>query len=162
MKKALNVIELIIKYHPLGIQILEGKYPPPCVEEWDEILNMKDTHATITSVKKNPNSDRFLNMIIRAEGIEENLKICGGWNGINEAVNTIKNKYGELWQEFKDFCDIVYTSTKCRSIYKGLSPSEYVAQKYGVTPKTLRSRKNFILEQIIKTAIAQNADKVNR
>ena len=106
-KVAVRTLELLLKYHPCGLGVILGTYPPPDVEAWDELLSLSRPSAEQIRVGGSPVNDKMLLRVARADEMDCVVREMGGWGNIKAAAEAVRLEYPVWWLHFVRYVDRV-------------------------------------------------------
>lgn len=150
---AVRALELVLKYHPCGLAVLLGSYPPPDAETWDEILSMDRPSSDPVYVSGGSRESRILACVAAADDMEGIIKSMGGWHNVNQCAQALRMEQSTLWNHFVAHLDRVEGSRSTRCGEGDQSPREKLAAELGITPKTLTIHRYTVLRLIARKAM---------
>lgn len=106
-KAAVRLLELLLKFHPCGLAVILGTYPPPDAETWDELLALSRPASEDVHVSGGSTRDRMLMCVARADEMDSVVRDMGGWNNIKAAAEAVRVEYPEWWLHFVRYVDRV-------------------------------------------------------
>lgn len=150
-KQLSSFIEQILR-HEDGLAILLGTVPPPIAADLCELKKgpASDPGVRIDGGAKTPYAEAVL---LSTEKEFRILKAVGGWQRINRAMQEYKNTYPQGWSLFEEHVLFVRRGGMIHDGQGGMSA--VIARRHGgITPRTLRNRRNAILNTVSRYVLS--------
>lgn len=151
INKLANFIDLILRREPNGLAILLGTLPPPSAEDLYQLGqgSQPDLGVRVQGGKGTTAAEAI---ILSAERFEFIIEEIGGWDRINRALRTYRDKYPSGWNLLEEHALFVKQGGLFHDGQGGMMAM--IAKKHGdVTARTIRNRRNTILTIIARFVI---------
>lgn len=152
-KAAVKALDLVLKYHPCGLGVLLGTYPPPDAAAWNEILSLDRPATEAVRVHGGSPSERLLLCVARADEMDRIVDAMGGWEGVRRATEAVRDDYPDIWRHFVRYLDRVEGASAVKNAVAGCSPREALAEELGVSPITLTKHRQEVPFMIARKAM---------
>lgn len=151
INKLADFIDLILRREPNGLAILLGTLPPPSAEDLYQLGqgSQPDLGVRVQGGKGTTAAEAI---ILSAERFESIIEEIGGWDRINRALRTYRDKYPSGWNLLEEHALFVKQGGLFHDGQGGMMAM--IAKKHGdVTARTIRNRRNTILTIIARFVI---------
>lgn len=152
-KAAVRLLELLLKFHPCGLAVILGTYPPPDAEVWDELLALSRPVSEAVRVQGSPSSDKMLLCVARADEMDGIVREMGGWTNIQAAAEAVRAEYPEWWLHFVRYVDRVDGARGNYNSSMQGTPRALLAAELGLDPQTLSEHRYKVPAMIARKAM---------
>ena len=144
-------IDQILK-HEDGLAILLGTVPPPIAADLCELKkgSVPDLGVRVDGGTKTPYAEAVL---LSTEKESRIIREIGGWKRINRAMREYKNSYPQGWSLFEEHVLFVRQGGMIHDGNGGMS-AVIAAKHGGITTRTLRNRRNAILNTVSRYVLS--------
>jgi hypothetical protein len=153
VEKITSFFELVVAVG--GLRSLTGEKPPLSIDYLvDAVESLKETPERLPVQIPRGTVNRAETRMFIMDRIEEALDLCGGWERIVEATQTIKEIDPARWKIFVDHLAWVSRHVGRLSC---MTPLEVLAKRHGVSPNTVMRARQRIPEQIAHACMVLGA-----
>lgn len=159
-ESAVNVLELLLKFHPCGLAVMLGKFTPPDVDTWRELIDASRPAGETVKTHGGAPSQFILSCVAAADEMDRVIATLGGWRGVREATEAVRTDYPIFWLHFVRHLDKVEGARGALVSNPFLSPREEVANELKITPRTLTEHRYKVPRMIVRKALNEEYQRV--
>ncbi|MBP3751872.1 MAG: hypothetical protein J6H20_04540 [Pyramidobacter sp.] len=152
-KAAVRLLELLLRFHPCGLGVILGTYPPPDAEAWDEMLALSRPSCEYVRVGHSPTHDKMLESLVRTDELDTLVTEMGGWDGIKSAALSTRIEYPVWWTHFVKYLDRVDGARGNYNSSDEGAPRTLLAAELGIDAQTLTEHRYKIPAIIARKAM---------
>ncbi len=154
VQRLADVIDFVIRCHPMGLRIIAGDVPPPSTEDLMEILSGFEGlgGCDVARVDASPSGHGPQeSLVLKADEMEKILAWAGGW----KQIITVTKEYTKAFpKDWGIFIHHVLWIDSLRDHSRLHEPQlQRVARKFGVSEETVLRRRKEVPRAIARAAL---------